>query len=118
MKKVLMLALGLVLGLAVSAQAQTFSHNLSWTVDNPGSPEPATEYRVEEQDSAGAWATLATVPATQTTFADTGNASGQLSTYRVVPMKDGLDGTPSNTVICGSVPPDTQISLTCSSSPE
>lgn len=107
----------LVLSLATTSFAQTFSHNLDWTVDNPGSPEPATEYRVEEETNTDVWSALATVPATQTTYSDMGNDAG-LSTYRVVPMKDGLDGTPSNETICGAVPPDTQISLTCSVSAE
>lgn len=94
------------------AQAQTVTNNLAWSITNPGSPQPATDFRIEK-NIGGTWTALATVPSTQLTYADAGNAPG-LYTYRVIPMRDGFDGTPSNSTICGAVPPDTTISLTCS----
>ena len=109
MKK-LMLILSLLL-LASPAWAATVTLNLSWSVTNTPTV-PATTYRVEENVS-GTWGTVTTVPATQLTHSIPGRALGMYS-FRVIPVANGLDAAPSNTTICGAVPPDTTVSMTCS----
>ena len=93
------------------ALAATVTNHLSWSVTNTPTV-PADQYRVEK-DNAGTWETVATVPGTQLTYDDAG-LSPALYTYRIVPMANGLDGTPSNSHTCGAVGPDTTLTFTCS----
>ena len=91
--------------------AATVTLNLTWTVTNTPTV-PATSYRIEENIS-GTWGTIMTVHASQLIHTIPGRALG-MYTFRVVPMANGLDGTPSNTCITGAVAPDTTVSMTCS----
>lgn len=104
------LALALVCAGVGITHAATVTNHLTWSVTNTPNT-PATHFRVEK-DMGGTWTPLATVPAPQMTHDDVGLAPGIYS-YRIVPMANGMDGTPSNTTMCGAVPTDATVSLTC-----
>jgi len=99
------------LGTGISLAA-TVTLNLSWSVTNTPTI-PATTYRIEEKVS-GTWGTVTTVPSTQLTHSIPGRALG-MYIFRIVPVANTLDGTPSNETICGSVAPNTTVSITCTS---
>lgn len=111
MKKLFYLVIAGLLLIAHPVWAATVTLNLSWSVTNTPTV-PASTYRVEE-NIAGTWGTVIVVPSTQLTHSIPGRALG-MYTFRVTPVASGLDGTPSNTAICGAVAPDTTVSMTCS----
>lgn len=108
MKKLVIVVCFLLIGTV--AQAATVSLQLAWTVTNTPTI-PATSYRVEE-NVAGTWGAVTTVAAPTLNYNVTGRAPGTY-TFRVIPVANGLDGSPSNTSICGAAAPDTTLSLTC-----
>ena len=110
MKKFLLVSLFVFLASPTLAHAATVTLNLSWAVTNTPTV-PATSYRVEENVS-GTWTTVGTVAAPTLTYQIAGRALG-MYTFRVVPIANTIDGTPSNTTICGAVGPDTNVSVTC-----
>ena len=105
------LALAFVLLASTGCFAATVTLDLSWSVTNTPTI-PATHYRVDEQVS-GVWGPVVTVPAKQLTHQITGRAVGNLYSFRVMPLKNGVEGVVSNTTICGATAPDTTLSLTC-----
>ena len=112
--RVLFRSLVLVLLLSTSSWATTVTLDLAWSVTNTPTV-PASYYRVEE-NVAGVWGAVVTVPATQLTYQITGRAVGGLYSFRVMPVKDGVDGTVSNISVCGALAPDSTLSLTCTAS--
>jgi hypothetical protein len=105
----------LIIGVMWSAAlAATVQLNLAWSV--VGTPTvPATHYRIDES-VAGVWVPVATVPAIQLTYSITGRAVGQSYTFSVVPLNNGVEGTRSNSSICGTVvtgPPTTTLTFSC-----
>jgi hypothetical protein len=97
--------------MSTTVWAATVRLDLSWTVTNVPTIPP-TDYRVEELVS-GVWTAVTTVPASQLTFSIPGRAVGPMYSFRIVPVKSGVDGTASNVSVCGIQPPDTVTSLTC-----
>lgn len=107
-------SIGITLLLCSSAWAATVTLDLAWSVTNTPTVA-ASHYRIEE-NVAGVWGGVATVPATQLTYQITGRAVGGLYSFRVMPVKDGADGTVSNISVCGALAPDSTLSLTCTAS--
>lgn len=115
MKKFLLVSLFVFLVSPILAHAATLT--LSWTkVDGA---VPATELRIEEQVS-GTWGNLqgatgpTVIPASSTQHVISGRAIGSIATFRIIPLANNVDGTPSNSASCGVLAPSTTINLTCS----
>ena len=114
MKKLLFMV-GLFFLLVGRAQAATLT--LSWTkIDGA---VPATQFRIEEQ-TGSTWGNLqgttgaTVIPASNTQYVVSGRAIGSMATFRLVPMANNVDGTPSNSTTCGVLAPSTTVNLTCS----
>ena len=117
MKSLFFAALFVLFASVSCVEAQSVQLTINLTVTNLGS-EPADTYRLEEEAPPGTWTAVTTIaapvpPATTASHVISGRGAG-LYTFRWVPMKSGLDGMPSNAAICGAVPPDTTISISCS----
>lgn len=105
-------------GVLIATQVQAASIILNWSVT--GTPtNPATHWRVEEQVS-GVWGNITGLPnplvvsAATLTHTVTNRAAGSIYTFRVVPVRNGIDGTPSNQCSTGVLPPDSVVELKCS----
>jgi hypothetical protein len=88
-------------GLAATV-VNAYQVNLTW-VDNAGNE---SGFRVQRQ-SAGAWATIATLPADSVTYADASTAPSTAYAYRVIAFNADGDGAPSNeaTALTPAAPP-------------
>ena len=103
---------GCLLSLApLSATAATVNLTVNWTVSG-NQAVPATSYRIEEQ-VGGIWSSVGTVAAPTTTFQILGRPVGVMSTFHVVPVANGLDGTISNATTCGALAPSETLNVTC-----
>ena len=85
--RIFILTAVLVLGAWAPSVAQTVTLHLSWSVTNVPTV-PTEEYRLEE-NVAGVWSEIATLPVTQTSFSVTGRAPGTY-TFRVFPVAGGF----------------------------
>ena len=120
MKKYLISIGAVLLGSTLAlAQSPTAKLTLSWGLTTPPvNPISATHIRIEEK-IGNAWQEVAVVPASQTQYVITGRAQGQVYTFREVPVKDGVSGTPGAEHGCGLMLPNTIITTPmCVASPE
>lgn len=97
--------------LACAVTAQTYRSDLAWQ-DNSADE---TGFRIERQDGAGPFASVGSVGANVTAFADTGLPTNADMCWQVVAYNSAGDAAPSGSCCVGSapVPPNPASGLTC-----